>query len=76
VTDNEKKGRQLALSDINGSVKGNEAIKLLKRYTDPHECWTSLKTRYESDSTSRQVLLIDKFFSIFLCLRKSLSLTP
>ena len=61
---NEKKGRQLALSTINGSVKGTVAIKLLKRYTDPNECWTSLKTKYESDSTSRQVLFIDKFFSI------------
>ena len=64
MMENEKKGRQLALSAINASVKGNVAIKLLKRYTEPHECWTSLKTCYESDSTSRQVLLIDKFFSI------------
>ena len=53
MINNEKKGRQLALSAINGSVKGNVAIKLLKRYTDPNEYWTSLKTRYESDSTSR-----------------------
>jgi hypothetical protein len=64
VTDAERKRRQLALSAINGSVKGNVAIKLLKRYTDPNKCWTSLKTRYESDSTSRQVLFIEKFFSI------------
>ena len=64
MSENKKKGRQLALSVINGSIKGNVAIKLLKRYTDPNECWTSLKTRYKSDSTSRQVLLIDKFFSI------------
>ena len=64
MSENEKKGRKLALSAINKSVKGTVAIKLLKKYTDPNECWTSLKTRYESDSTSRQVLLIDKFFSI------------
>ena len=64
MSDNEKKRRQLALSAINGSVKGNVAIKLLKRYTDPDECSTSLKTRYDSDNKSRQVLLIDKFFSI------------
>ena len=64
MSDNEKKGRQLAVSGINGNIKGNVAIKLLKRYTDPNECWTSLKTRYESDSTSKQVLFVDKFFSI------------
>ena len=64
MSENEKKRRQLVLSAINGSIQGNVAIKLLKRYTDPNECWMSLKTRYEFDSTSRQVLLIDKFFSI------------
>jgi hypothetical protein len=35
MTVNERNGRQLALSAINGSIKRNVAIKLLKRYTDP-----------------------------------------
>jgi hypothetical protein len=52
------------MSAINNSVKGGVALKLLKRYSEPFECWTSLKSRYESDSTARQMLLIDKFFTI------------
>ena len=60
----ERKGRQAALSAINGSIKGDVALKLLKRYFDPFDCWSSLKSRYESDSTARQMSLIDKFFSI------------
>lgn len=64
MSDIEKKVKQLALSAINGSIKDIVAIKLLKRYTDPHKCWTSLKTRYKLDSTAIQVLFIDKFFSI------------
>jgi hypothetical protein len=58
------------MSAINSSVKGGIALKLLKRYSEPFDCWTSLKSRYESDSTARQMLLIDKFFTI----RKSYSM--
>jgi hypothetical protein len=64
IPDLERKGRQAALSAINNSVKGGIALKLLKRYNDPHECWMSLKGRYKSDSLARQTLLMDKFFSI------------
>jgi transposase InsO family protein len=64
VTDAERKGRQATMSAINSSVKGGVALKLLKRYSEPHDCWTSLKSRYESDCTERQMLLIDKFFTI------------
>ena len=64
MTDRERKGRQVALSAINGSVKDDVALKLLKCYTYPYECWSSLKSRYESDSIARQMSLIDKFFSI------------
>ena len=60
ITDLEKKGRQVALSAINGSVKEDVASKLLKRYSEPYECWSFLKSRYESDSTARQMSLIDK----------------
>jgi hypothetical protein len=60
----ERKGRQAAMSAINSSVKGGVALKLLKRYSDPFDCWMSLKSRYESDCTERQMLLIDKFFTI------------
>ena len=60
----ERKGRQAALSAINGSIKGDVAFKLFKRYSDPFHCWSSLKSKYESDSTTRQMSLIDKFFSI------------
>ena len=64
MEDVERKGRQAALSAISGSIKGDVALKLLKRYSDPFHCWSSLKSRYESDSTTRQMPLIDKFFSI------------
>jgi hypothetical protein len=52
------------MSAINSSVKGGVALKLSNRYSEPFECWTSLKSRYESDCTERQMLLIDKFFTI------------
>ena len=64
MTNREKKGRQVALSAINGSVKGDIALKLLKCYSKPYECRSSPKSRYESDSIARQVSLIDKIFSI------------
>lgn len=66
----ERTARQQVLSIINSNAK-NSALKLLRRYHDPHECWTGLKTRYESDSGPRRVMLIDKFFS----LRKTESIT-
>lgn len=59
----EKTARQQVLSIINSNAK-NTALKLLRRYNDPYECWTGLKTRYESDSGPRRVMLIDKFFSL------------
>ena len=59
-----RKGRQSTLSAINDSIKGDVALKLLKRYSDPFDCWSSLKSRYESNSIARQMSLIDKFFSI------------
>lgn len=58
------------MSIINTNAKNN-ALKLLRRYSDPYECWTGLKTRYESDSGPRRVMLIEKFFS----LRKTESMT-
>ena len=48
---------------INSNAKNN-ALKLLRRYHDPYECWTGLKSRYESDSGPRRVMLIDKFFAL------------
>ena len=60
----ERKRRQATLSAINSSVKGDVALKLLKRYSDPFDYWSLVKSRYESDSTTRQMSLIDKFFSI------------
>ena len=59
----EKTTRQQVMSIINSNAKNN-ALKLLRRYQDPYECWTGLKTRYESDSGPRRVMLIDKFFSL------------
>lgn len=63
MSEEEKTARQQVLSIINSNAK-NTALKLLRRYKDPYECWTGLKTRYESDSGPRRVMLIDKFFSL------------
>ena len=59
----EKTQRQQVMSIINSNAKNN-ALKLLRRYNDPYECWTGLKTRYESDSGPRRVMFIEKFFSL------------
>ena len=59
----ERIARQQVMSIINSNTKNN-ALKLLRRYSDPYECWTGLKTRYESDSGPRRVMLIEKFFSL------------
>lgn len=59
----EKTARQQVMSIININAK-NSALKLLRQYHDPHECWTGLKTRYESDSGPCRVMLIDNFFAL------------
>lgn len=59
----ERMARQQVMSVINSNAKNN-ALKLLRRYNDPYECWTGLKNRYESDSGPRRVMLIEKFFSL------------
>ena len=59
----EKMARQQVMSIINSNAK-NSALKLLRRYKDPYECWTGLKTRYESDSGPRRVMLLEKFFAL------------
>ena len=59
----ERTSRQQVLSIINSSAKNN-ALKTLRRYDDPYECWTGLKTRYEADSRPRRVMLIEKFFAL------------
>ena len=63
MSEAERVARQQVLSIINSNAKNN-ALKLLRRYSDPHECWSGLKTRYESDSGPRRVMLIEKFFSL------------
>ena len=63
-SETERKGIQAILSAINSSIKGDVALKLLKRYSDTFECWTSFKSCYEFDNTVRQMSLIDKFFNI------------
>ena len=66
----ERMARQQVMGIINSNAK-NCALKLLRRYDDPYDCWTGLKTRYESVSGPRRVMLIDKFFA----LRKTESIT-
>ena len=63
MSDEERMARQQVLSIINSNAKNN-ALRLLRRYSDPYECWTGLKTRYESDSGPRRVMLIEKFFAL------------
>lgn len=59
----ERIARHQVLSIINSNAKNN-ALKLLRRYSNPHECWTDLKTKYKSDGGPRCVMLIEKFFAL------------
>ena len=59
----ERTARQQAMSIINSNAKNN-VLKFLRRYSDLYECWTGLKTRYQSDSGPHRVMLIEKFFSL------------
>ena len=63
MSDEEKMARLQVMSIINSNAKNN-ALKILRRYNDPYECWTGLKKRYESDSGPRRAMLIDKFFAM------------
>ena len=63
MSEEERLARQQVMSVISSNVK-NSALKLLRRYDDPYECWTGLKSRYESDSGPRRVMLLEKFFAL------------
>ena len=63
MSEEEKLARQQVMSIICSNAK-NSALKLLRRYSDPYECWTGLKSRYESDSGPRRVMLLEKFFAM------------
>ena len=63
MSEEERIARQQVMSIINSNAKNN-ALKLLRRYSDPYECWTGLKTRYQFGSGPRRVMLIEKFFSL------------
>jgi hypothetical protein len=63
MSEEERLARQQVMSIINSNAK-NSALKLLRRYKDPYECWTGLKSRYESDSGPRRVMLLEKFFAL------------
>ena len=58
----EEKGRELALSSLTSNTKGN-ALRLMRRLTNPSQLWQHLKERYEADNNPRKVHLIEKFFS-------------
>ena len=63
MSEEEMMARQQVMGIINSNAK-NSALKLLRRYNDPYECWTGLKARYESDSGPRRVMLLEKFFAM------------
>lgn len=63
MSEEERLARQQVMSIINSNAK-NSALKLLRRYKDPYECWTGLKSRYESNSGPRRVMLLEKFFAM------------
>ena len=58
----EEKGRKLALSSFNSNAKEN-ALRLMRRFVDPHQLWQHLKERYKADNNPRKVHLIEIFFS-------------
>ena len=63
MSEEKRLARQQVMSIINGNAK-NSALKILQRYNDPYECWTGLKSRYESDCGPRRVMLLEKFFAL------------
>lgn len=63
MSEEERLARQQVMSIINSNAK-NSALKLLRRYNDPYECWTGLKSRYKLDSGPRRVMLLEKFFAL------------
>lgn len=63
MSEEERLAHQQVMSIINSNAK-NSALKLLRRYNDPYECWTGLKSRYELDSGPRRVMLLAKFFAL------------
>ena len=63
IGDEERMARQQVMGIINSNAKNN-ALKLLRHYNDPYECWTGLKTRFESDSGPRKAMISEKFFAL------------
>lgn len=49
----EKRIRQLAQNALKSSVKDGTTLKLLRQYWKSYDCWTSLKSCYESDNNPR-----------------------
>jgi hypothetical protein len=62
IDNDEREARSRVMSILISNVKGN-ALKFLKRYREPYECWTDLKFRYESDNGPRRHSLLDKLFN-------------
>ena len=58
----EEKGRELALNSLTRNSKGN-ALRVMRRSTDPSQLWQHLKERYEANNNPRKMHLIKKFFS-------------
>ena len=61
-TISEEKGRELDLSSLTSNAIGN-ALRLMRRFTNPHPLWQHLIERYEAHNNPRKVHLIEKFFS-------------
>lgn len=57
----ERVARSIVMGILINNAK-NSGMKILKRYNEPHACWSYLKRRYESQSGPRKAYLVDKFF--------------
>lgn len=44
------------------ALNSNAKNMALKRFHNPYNCWTPLKSRYEADNNPRKAHVIDKFF--------------
>lgn len=51
------------MSALNSNAK-DTALRIMKRFHDPYDCWTHLKSRYKADNNPRKVYLINRFFSV------------
>lgn len=58
--EHQKARKNATMATINNNAK-NVALRLLKRFFEPYNCWTKIKNRHEAPSGPRIVALMNSF---------------